>query len=347
MIKNSKKKPAILVVCAPFFSYHESIIDELESRGLGVVWWSDRISENSLYKILLRCFPAIVAKLSSGSFASKVNLLEAKFIRDVLVVKGEGLSVAAIKVLRNSMPEARFHFYLWDGIENVRNAAKIAPLFDTVSSFDPEDSKRFGWHYRPLFASNAWVVPQVANDRGEHDWVFIGSLHSDRYKILKRLVLNSSHLRSFVYGFIPGKLAWWLRHLTDWTLWQPGTIKISTVPLTPNMVREIVDKARAAIDIEHPRQRGLTMRTIETLMSHRKLITTNSRIRDTDLFDESRVCIIDRNNPVIPEDFLNTPFLPLASSIRERYSITGWANEILDHANSPMARVFEKSPDRN
>ena len=325
-----KKQPDTLVICAPFFSYHRSIISELESRGHSVAWWSDRISEKSLYKILLRSFPKTVARLSSGSFESKARLLEKKYIRNVLVVKGEGLSAAAVKALRNSMPNARFHLYLWDGIENVRGAAEIAPLFDTVSSFDPEDAKRFGWHHRPLFASNTGDVPQVAMDRWEYDWVFIGSLHSDRYKILKRLVSNSAHLSSFVYGFIPGKLAWWLRHLTDWTLWQPGTIKISTVPLTPKMVRQILDEARAAIDIEHPRQRGLTMRTIETLMAHRKVITTNSRIRDTDLFHESRVCIIDRNAPVIPERFLDTPFLPLASSIRERYSIRGWANEIFE-----------------
>jgi hypothetical protein len=325
-----QKKPNTLVICAPFFSYHRIIVGELESRGHTVAWWSDRISENSLYKILLRSFPKTVARLSSGSFKCKARLLEKKYIKNVLVVKGEGLSAAAVKALRSSMPDARFHLYLWDGIENVRGAAQIAPLFDSVSSFDPEDAKMLGWHHRPLFASNTGDVAQVAMVRCKYDWVFIGSLHSDRYKILKRIVSNSSHLSSFVYGFIPGKLAWWLRHLTDWTLWQPGTIKISTVPLTPKMVSQIVDQARVAIDIEHPRQRGLTMRTIETLMAHKKIITTNSRIRDTDLFDESRVWIIDRNNPVISESFLDTPFLPLASAIRERYSIRGWVNEIFE-----------------
>jgi hypothetical protein len=328
---SSEKKSAILVICAPFFLYHKIIIEELESRGHSIIWFSDRISENALYKLLLRCFPSIVAKLSSSSFERKFSILEVEFIRDVIVVKGEGLSSRVIKVLRKSIPKARFHFYLWDGIENVGGALKIAPLFDTVSTFDPEDAKRFGWRHRPLFANSAEEMLQVSVEPCAHDWVFIGSLHSDRYKILKCLVSNSSHLSTFVYGFIPGKLAWWLRHLINWSLWRPGKIKISTIPLNLKTVRQIVDKARACVDIEHPKQRGLTMRTIETLMSCRKLITTNSRIRDTDLFDESRVCIIDRNAPVIPENFLNTPFLPLDSSVRERYSIRGWVNEILEY----------------
>lgn len=339
-----KNQPDTLVICAPFFSYHRSIIEELESRGRCVAWWSDRISENSIYKILLRIFPKTVAMLSRSSFESKASILVKKYIQTVLVVKGEGLSSATINSLRNSMPDARFHLYLWDGLENVRGATDIAPLFDTVSSFDPEDAKKLGWYYRPLFASNTEMTPKVAKDRWEHDWMFIGSLHSDRYKILKRLVSSNAKLRSFVYCFIPGKLAWFLRHLTDWSIWHPGAIKISTVSLTPKMVMQIADEARAAVDIEHPRQRGLTMRTIETLMAHRKLITTNSRIRDTDLFDESRVCIINRNDPIIPEKFLDIPFLPLASSIRERYSISGWMNDILENENCSMVREAEEYP---
>jgi hypothetical protein len=336
MTNVSDENPSILVICAPFFSYHKFIIEELESRGRRVVWWSDRISENSFYKILLRCFPKIVAWLSSSSFASKTSFLETKSIRDVLVVKGEGLSVTTVKNLRKSLRHARFHLYLWDGLENVCTAAEIAPLFDTVSSFDPEDCQRFGWHHRPLFARNNIDSPKILIESWKYDWVFIGSLHSDRYKILKCLVSNTLRLNSFVYCFIPGKLVYWLRHLTDWSLWSPGIIEISTIPLAPLMVERIVDESRVAIDIEHPRQRGLTMRTIETLMAHRKLITTNSRIRDTDLFDESRVCIIDRSAPVIPEKFLDTPFLPLESSIRERYSISGWANEIFGSEKIPV-----------
>lgn len=333
MKDSSEKYPSILVVCAPFFSYHKIIIEELESRGRRVVWWSDRISENSFYKILLRCLPKIVARLSRSSFVSKTSLLETEYIRDVLVVKGEGLSAATVKELRKSMRDARFHLYLWDGLENVPGAAEIAPLFDTISTFDPEDSQRFGWYHRPLFARNTVDAPKVSTERWKYDWVFIGSLHSDRFGILKSLVSNSPHLNPFVYCFIPGKLFFWLRHLIDWSLWNPGVIKISTVPLTPKMVELIVDKSRVAIDIEHPRQRGLTMRTIETLMAHRKLITTNSCIRDTDLFEDSRVCIIDRNAPVIPEMFLDTPFLPLESSILKRYSISGWVNEIFGNEN--------------
>lgn len=325
----NQKSPEALVICAPFFTYHQSIISELESRGMSVTWSNDRASDHSLYKILLRIMPHIVARLSTQYFIRRINRLNLRFIQHVLVVKGEGVSPSAIRAMRRSMPAARFHLYLWDGVDNVRGATAIAPLFDSVATFDPDDAQYFGWRYRPLFASNIALAPDVPEDGWEHDWTFIGSLHSDRFKILRKLLIINKDLHSFVYGFIPGKLIWLLRHLTNWSLWRPSTIKISTVPLPANKVRQIVERARAVIDIEHPNQRGLTMRTIETLMSHRKLITTNARIRDTDLYDKTRVCIIDRNVPFIPRSFFETNFRPLDENTRNRYSLKRWIDDII------------------
>lgn len=321
--------PAALLICADFFSYHRSIIDELETRGLRVEWWSDRISDTSIYKLLLRGMPRVVAWLSTGGFIRRLDRLNTQQVREVLVVKGEGLSPAAVKCMRAAMPAASFHLYLWDGIDNVRGATAISRLFDTVATFDPDDARRFGWRHRPLFARNAESAIAMSGVPRIYDWIFIGSLHSDRYSVLRRLVFSNVQCRSFVYGFIPGKLVWWLRHVADWRLLRPGQIRVSMTPLSPESVQKIADQAKAVVDIEHPRQRGLTMRTIETLMSHRKLITTNARIRETDLYHESRVCVIDRKAPTIPVDFLETDFRPLPLAVRERYSLKRWVDDVL------------------
>ena len=41
--------------------------------------------------------------------------------------------------------------YQWDSIKNNPNALSISEEFDEVSTFDVEDSKKYGWKYRPLF----------------------------------------------------------------------------------------------------------------------------------------------------------------------------------------------------
>lgn len=324
-----KDRAEVLLICPDFFMYHRSIIHELESRGLGVKWLNDRVSNSSIYKLLLRCIPNTVSRLSAHSFIRLIQRLDVRYIRNIIVVKGEGMSPSVIRALSESMPDARLHLYLWDGVKNARGSALIAPLFDTVATFDPDDAKRFGWRYRPLFAKDIKYYTCAPEGEVIIDWVFIGTLHSDRWRILKRLLDTNQRLCSFVYVFIPGRLAWWLRHLTNWSIWRPKSIKLSKVSLTQDSIQKIVDGARAVLDIEHPCQKGLTMRSIETLLSHRKLITTNVRIRDSDLYDESRVCVIDRNKPVIPEAFLAGNFRPIEPSIRERYSLKNWVDDIL------------------
>lgn len=321
--------PDILLITAPFFSYHISIIRELESRGLCVEWWNDRISENTIYKICLRLLPRIVTRLSAPVFSRRLAKLEVSSLTKVLVIKGEGLPRHALATLKAAKPEARFHLYLWDSVQNTRNSGMIAPIFDSIHTFDPIDAHRYGWHHRPLFASPA-TSRSVANEwEWENDWAFIGSVHSDRVKIIKRLRRMNNGLKSYVYGFIPGKTLWWLRHLFSWSLWKKEGINLSTKVLAPEHVKKILSKARSILDIEHPNQRGLTMRTIETLLSNQKLITTNPRIRDTDLFDETRVCIIERARPKIPDAFFQHEFRPLSTELQYKYSIKGWLDEIL------------------
>ena len=50
----------------------------------------------------------------------------------------------------------------------------------------------------------------------------------------------------------------------------------------------------AVLDIEHPKQVGLTMRTFEVLASGRKLITTNRSIINHEFYDPLRMCYRQR-----------------------------------------------------
>ncbi len=83
------------------------------------------------------------------------------------------------------------------------------------------------------------------------------------------------------------------------------------------------------LDVEHPRQRGLTMRTIETLLSGRKLITTNRHIVDSDLFDPSRVHVISREHPQVPQAFFEMPFAPVPEAVRSRYTLRRWIVDLI------------------
>jgi hypothetical protein len=71
------------------------------------------------------------------------------------------------------------------------------------------------------------------------------------------------------------------------------------------------------------------MRTIEAIGSGRKLITTNTSIVNYDIYSKDNILLIDRKNPIILRDFLESPFNPLSNLLQDRYSITGWLKDLL------------------
>ena len=105
----------------------------------------------------------------------------------------------------------------------------------------------------------------------------------------------------------------------------------------PSLARQL-EEARVDLDrvvarqgaVEHPRQRGLTMRTIETLMAGKKLVTTNEHILACNLYHPSRVHVISRFNPEIPTHFLEQSYLAISDALRSYYSCEGWVSELLE-----------------
>ncbi len=75
------------------------------------------------------------------------------------------------------------------------------------------------------------------------------------------------------------------------------------------------------------------MRTLETLGARKKLVTTNSSVKFYDFYSEDNISIIDRNNPVISERFLNTPYKNVEPHVYRRYSLSGWLEEIINTVN--------------
>ena len=297
--------------------------------GYSVTWWDERSSTATWYKFALRLFPILAVRWSEHSFLTRLGKLEPGSISHVLVIKGEGLSNRVAIKIHETFPQASMGLYLWDGVENVKGVFNIMPVFNSVATFDPVDAKKFGWIYRPLFWRDISVSKKVP-EPALFDWCFIGTIHSDRHRVIHRLrQLDGKEGRSFVFAYFQSPLVLLLRRLIDWTLWFAPKESLSTKPMSSAAIAQIVGSSSAVLDVEHPRQRGLTMRTIETLFAGKKLVTTNEYILKSDLYNPSRVHLICRLNPFIPTEFLSKPFLTISEDLRRYYSCVGWAEELL------------------
>lgn len=328
----------VLLVSPLTFSYHISISECLSSMGYAVTWWDDRASSATWYKLALRLFPAWTVRWSERSFLKRLSQLDAASISHVLVIKGEGLSLRVVLNIREALSSASMGLYLWDGVENVKSVSNILPAFDSVATFDPMDAKTFGWTYRPLFSRDISVgngMPAATL----FDWCFIGTFHSDRHRVIHRLRQSGGpHVRNFVFIYFQSPLILLMRRLTDWTLWLAPTGTLLTKSMPAAVVAQKVASSSAVLDVEHPRQRGFTMRTIETLLAGKKLVTTNKHILTSNLYHPSRVHLISRTQPEIPAGFLEQPFVSIPDPLRSYYSCNGWVSALLELQDAAKIR---------
>ncbi len=322
----------ILFIAPKFFGYETQIVKAMEALGAKVFFHSDKTSENVWAKIILRLFPKLVwpwANRIYSAWLDKQRLAECDLI---FIIKGEAVSPRFLRTLRLRFPTAKFVFYMWDSIANVKHTVEKLDFFDSVASFDPLDCRAYPKiQYRPLFFINQYQLESTGEEK--FGLFFFGSLNGDRPKVLAKVVRALGVGVPFDYGlFVRSKWELLLRQWVDKSFDVLEKDRLVFKPIPASEIKQRMLACNCVLDIEHPKQTGLTMRTFEVLASGKKLITTNAAIREEDFFDSSRICVIDRINPVIPASFISGSPRPLDGSFLVKNSLNGWLNEILQRA---------------
>jgi hypothetical protein len=322
----------VLFVAPRFFGYERDVIRELERQGAIVNWLPDRPFDTPLMKALTKTYPLLVHPWASRLYERLLNEFSVTNYDIVLVLNGQTLSSSMLKNLRRSFPTAEYVLYMWDSIKNRKNICKNLDLFDRAYTFDPKDSKSFHMNFRPLFYANGFETQKVCDSNPtKYHISFVGTAHTDRYAIVNSLRNRlPAHVIAYWYLYLQAP---WVLNLYRWTNPSMEDANVSDfefIPLDKKTVQQVFAQSGAILDIEHPNQNGLTMRTFETLGAGKKLVTTNSDVRNYDFFNENNIFVIDRNNPIISEQFFDIPFKELPLEIMNRYSIAGWLEEILE-----------------
>ena len=326
----SLKNKKILYIGQNFFGYEKEIKLMMESMGAHVDYYNERPNDNFLTKVLIRLRLKIIINVIINKYYSDL-LLEIKNTRYdyVLILKIETIDEKILKKLKENQSDAEFILYMWDSIKNYRNNEKILPYFDKAFSFDRSDSCLYkGLKFLPLF-----YIPAYENNvdnKIKYDLCFVGSAHSDRYQIVKKIsqISNNLNLNMYVFLFLQSKAYYLFRKVFDKRMWQARKDDFSFIPLSQEKILELISQSNVIIDIEHPGQTGLTMRTMEMLGSKKKLITTNKSISEYDFYNENNICIIDRDEIKIKKSFFDTPYVSIDAKIYEKYSLHNWIKSI-------------------
>ena len=321
----------MLLFCPAFFHYDEKLRAGITNLGLDCDLWDERPGNSFWIKTALRKrLPG--AKRLAANYARKVIEKNRGTRYDyVLVVKSETFGAPEIAALREAFPDARFILYLWDGLANVPGGEEKIRLYDRVFTFDPVDAERYHLSFRPLFFSDDYIAGEQPKQY-DYDIAFIGTAHAIRPRVVRAVETQcrAQGYRMFRYFYLPHPLVYLYNKLTNPAYRGVRKSDIHFTPLPAAQVRDICNRSRCILDVENTRQRGLTMRTIEMLGMEKKLITTNELVKRHDFYDEADFCVIDRESPAVPREFLNTPYRPVDETLRRKYSLSGFLREVLE-----------------
>lgn len=340
---NNKK---ILFLCPLFFNYHKKLMRAMELMGAQVDFFDERPSNTFLSKALLRINRNFVTVQINKYYEEITSKIKDKKYDYVFICQAEATPKSFLRDVRKMNPTARMVLMLWDSVANKVNTLEKLDLFDEVFSFDKKDCDQFGLTFRPLFFDKEYE--ELAKETPElvYDLFFVGTVHSDRYKILKevRQQFEKNNLRVFYFLFIPSKIMYYQRKLLTSELDGSEINDFSFVGMPSEQLTAKLKQSKAVVDIQHPKQTGLTMRTIEMLGANKKMITTNTDIQHYDFYHPNNICIVDRNDVVIPTEFMTTAYMPVNDQVKNRYMINYFVLDVLGLTEKDMPDFYsEKS----
>lgn len=326
----------ILLIGPSFFGYRDRIADEMRRLGHDVDTIDDRPSESVAFKSIAKISPALLRGAVARYSDVICKLVASRAYGYVIYVGGMTFlfNRKQVQRIREASRSAIFVAYLWDSLANSSRLVESFDQFDRTYSFDPLDCAEKGLEFRPLFFSGAYGdIPPEPEDGFDYDACFVGSVHQpSKFATVKSACdrLEKSGMRVFKYFFMPSKLASLLRSITDPVY---RGVHFEYRPLKAAEVASIYARSLAVIDSPQAGQSGLTMRTLETLGAHRKLITANADIRNYDIFHDCNVFVLeDGSTP--DKSFFTQKFNELPADVYESFSINSFVQTILGEKGS-------------
>ncbi len=319
----------VLFVSVPFYEYiskiRKAIEEYLDADVDLITLFNCSTSVEVLFdKITLGLFQKFKPWFQQYVFFKKHKNIKYDVI---FVLTGKKLDVELFRRFTMVQSKAETILYLWDDIKRLENYEEIKMLFDRVISFDRKDCKEESLEFLPLFYLEDYVYHDEAKIR---ECSVLGGWHSDRVRIINQLCKQFDIRSKKWYLLLSTTRAHWLRK--RWLSRDNEKVPSYVRPITLSIKdsADILKGSKVTIDMPYPGQQGLSIRTLEALAANTKLITTNADVMNYDFYNEKNICVIDRVNPRVDNQFMEEPYQKIDNSIVEQYSIESWVKRIFE-----------------
>lgn len=211
--------------------------------------------------------------------------------------------------LNRKNPAAPKNVFCWNA--KYRLVHVLSNTSYPVYSYSPRDCQVCEMQYMSTVYSKRVRLPQLPL---RYDLVFLGMLkdRGDQIADVYDWCVEHGYNPEF---YVVGKKA------------QYRNIPLKQKQLNYEEYLQMVSQSRAILDISNPGQDGLTMRVMEALFFHKKLITTNEDIVNYDFYRPENICVLNILNINIPEEFFKIDYIDIPEETLNGYDMDSWVDK--------------------
>ncbi len=299
-LENNFKDKNILLFSPKFFGYGLEVASKMREMGASVDYFDERPGNDFWTKAVIRVNKSLLRRKIETYYTDIIKKLVDDHYDFVVFLNPEAISRNNLKLFKKCQPKAIFIMYMWDSLRNKKYTIDILPFFDRKFSFDKGDCaiKAYGLHFRPLFFIDSYRDVENMAEKMRIDLFFVGTVHSDRYELLMSLKGACEKLGKKIefYMFFQSKILFYKYKALNKSFRRAKQNDFKFLPLPKDKLIEKLNTSKVILDIQHPSQQGLTMRTIEMIGARKKIITTNSHIKEYDFYHPSNILVINRQD---------------------------------------------------
>jgi hypothetical protein len=276
---------------------------------------------NSFYKIYNFFLKLLFKKnIKAVHFGKKIieKLQDIGEIQDIiLTIKGDFIDPKAILEFKKYSKKSIGFFN--DSTSRSPRIIRVIPCFDKVFSFEKADCNKYNLNLATNWIYNYSDFENEKFKTNNKYQVFNITSKDKRLPTLSKIAheLKSKQITYKIIVFDK-------KHKGD-----NVDIEYISKHLSLIEINEYINNSQVLLDINRNGQSGLTFRVFESLGLHKKLITTNTDIKNYDFYDPNNILIIDEKHPEIAPDFFKSEYKKIPDNIFQKYTLNGWINNVL------------------
>ena len=330
----------ILFFGVSFFGYENQMKNELERQGAKVSYYNERSVTSALGRAIIKIHPYIFYFKTKRYYNRILEKYKNQKIDYVFFWSTDMVFPNIIKKIKKLFPESELINYQSDSIISKKYIVNTLKYFDRTITYDRIDYLQLkkilpNVQFRPLFFLDDYIPINQSTNKLKYKITFVGTIHSDRYSIIKAIEKTAlkEGYKIYVYKYLQSYFIYYYYRLVNKSFKRTTLNDFDFDKMSAEEISKIYEESFAILDMQYPKNNGLTMRTIETLAAGKKLITTNQDIKNYAFYDPNNILIIDRKNPIIKKDFFNCDFIDLDKGIMDVYKLNNWIKDIFLYEN--------------